>query len=378
MRRSASHGGRVGAPDVPYHRSALAAGQNGPTRGTAGGAWHDGGDDHDRRIRRSSAPAAARTGAAHARSGSCARPAGRCRSTARSAPASPCWSRAAGPTWSPRSPCSRYAGTASTRRSCSATSWCRSRRPASTSTSCAGTGPVVADPIRDRSTTSRGSRAGARATCRYVDEAVRLLVGELGDTPLIGFAGRAVHAGQLSGRGRTVADPHEDQGHDVRRPGALARPLRPAGRHHPGLPAGAGRRPGSPPSSSSTRGPARCPRPTTASTSCRTRPRVLQRAGRRRRAADPLRGGHGRAARRRWARRAPTSSASTGVPRWTSRPPGSARRRRCRATSTRPCCSRRGRSSSVRCAGCSPRAARRRATCSTSATACCRRPTPRC
>ncbi|HEX6684665.1 MAG TPA: uroporphyrinogen decarboxylase [Candidatus Limnocylindrales bacterium] len=52
----------------------------------------------------------------------------------------------------------------------------------------AGTGPVVAEPIRDR--------AGVEAIpplapeqVSYVDEAVRLLLKELGGTPLIGFAG---------------------------------------------------------------------------------------------------------------------------------------------------------------------------------------------
>jgi uroporphyrinogen decarboxylase len=52
----------------------------------------------------------------------------------------------------------------------------------------AGTGPVVASPIRDR--------AGVEAVpplapeqVSYVDEAVRLVVKELGTTPLIGFAG---------------------------------------------------------------------------------------------------------------------------------------------------------------------------------------------
>ena len=50
----------------------------------------------------------------------------------------------------------------------------------------------------------------------------------------------------------------------------------------------------------------------------------------------------------------------------------------CRATWTRARCSRRGRWSRRRCAGCWPRAGPRRATSSTSATACCRRPTRTC
>nr|WP_200827172.1 uroporphyrinogen decarboxylase [Thermomonospora echinospora] len=51
-----------------------------------------------------------------------------------------------------------------------------------------GVGPVVADPIRDRA----GVAALRRLTpddVPYVTEAVGALVGELGDTPLIGFAG---------------------------------------------------------------------------------------------------------------------------------------------------------------------------------------------
>jgi len=51
-----------------------------------------------------------------------------------------------------------------------------------------GVGPVVADPIRDRA----GIAALRRLTpddVPYVTEAVGELVGELGDTPLIGFAG---------------------------------------------------------------------------------------------------------------------------------------------------------------------------------------------
>lgn len=52
----------------------------------------------------------------------------------------------------------------------------------------AGTGPVVADPVRTAGDVERIHRID-RADVSYVDEAVRLLVAELGDTPLIGFAG---------------------------------------------------------------------------------------------------------------------------------------------------------------------------------------------
>ncbi|MGB2570807.1 uroporphyrinogen decarboxylase [Micromonospora citrea] len=52
----------------------------------------------------------------------------------------------------------------------------------------AGTGPVVAEPVRTREDVER-IRPITRDDVSYVDEAVRLLVAELGDTPLIGFAG---------------------------------------------------------------------------------------------------------------------------------------------------------------------------------------------
>ncbi|SCG52656.1 uroporphyrinogen decarboxylase [Micromonospora rifamycinica] len=52
----------------------------------------------------------------------------------------------------------------------------------------AGTGPVVAEPVRTAEDVERIHRID-RADVSYVDEAVRLLVAELGDTPLIGFAG---------------------------------------------------------------------------------------------------------------------------------------------------------------------------------------------
>jgi hypothetical protein len=74
------------------------------------------------------------------RSGSCARRVARCRSTGRSGRASPCWTVAAARTWSPRSRCSRCAGTGWTRRSSSPTSSSRSRRSVSTWTSSPGSG----------------------------------------------------------------------------------------------------------------------------------------------------------------------------------------------------------------------------------------------
>jgi uroporphyrinogen decarboxylase len=52
----------------------------------------------------------------------------------------------------------------------------------------AGTGPVVAEPITTPADLDR-LRPITPDDVRFVDEAVRLLVGELGATPLIGFAG---------------------------------------------------------------------------------------------------------------------------------------------------------------------------------------------
>ena len=52
----------------------------------------------------------------------------------------------------------------------------------------AGTGPVVAEPIRTRADVDR-LRPITAADVFYVAEAIRLLVAELGPTPLIGFAG---------------------------------------------------------------------------------------------------------------------------------------------------------------------------------------------
>jgi uroporphyrinogen decarboxylase len=52
----------------------------------------------------------------------------------------------------------------------------------------AGIGPVVAEPIRDAAGVQR-LRPITAGDVGYVDEAVRLLVAELGATPLIGFAG---------------------------------------------------------------------------------------------------------------------------------------------------------------------------------------------
>ena len=66
-----------------------------------------------------------------------------------------------------------------------------------------GVGPVVAEPVR----TLADVEAIPDLTPEHVPfitEAVQGLVGELGATPLIGFAGRAVHRGVVPRRGRAV------------------------------------------------------------------------------------------------------------------------------------------------------------------------------
>jgi uroporphyrinogen decarboxylase len=53
----------------------------------------------------------------------------------------------------------------------------------------AGVGPVVDDPFRDAADLDRLRPLDPDADCPYVGDTVRSLVGELGDVPLIGFAG---------------------------------------------------------------------------------------------------------------------------------------------------------------------------------------------
>jgi uroporphyrinogen decarboxylase len=53
----------------------------------------------------------------------------------------------------------------------------------------AGVGPVVAEPFRSAADLDRLRPLDPDADCPYVQETVRALVGELGDVPLIGFAG---------------------------------------------------------------------------------------------------------------------------------------------------------------------------------------------
>ena len=209
--------------------------------------------------------------------------------------------------WSPRSPCSRYAGTAWTRRSCSATSWCRWPRPGSTWTSCPA--PARWSPSRSAPRpTSSGSAGSTRDDVSYVDEAVRLLVAELGDTPLIGFAGAPFTLASYlveGGPSRTHAKTKALMYGDPELWHALCARL---AEITADVPAGAGRRPACPRCSCSTRGPARCPRPTTAASCCRTRPAVLAGLADAGRARGSTSGSAPPSCSARWARPAPTWS----------------------------------------------------------------------
>ena len=151
------------------------------------------------------------------RSGSCARPAGRCPSTGRCGPGSRCWRPAGAPTWSRDhaaagaparggrgDPLLRHRGAARRGRGRP-----RHRGPASgrwSPSRCATLADVAAiRPLRrGRRSTSSTRRCGCWS-------------GSSGETPLIGFAGAPFTLASLPGRGRAVAHPREDQGPDVRR-----------------------------------------------------------------------------------------------------------------------------------------------------------------
>ncbi len=80
----------------------------------------------------------------------------------------------------------------------------------------AGVGPVVAEPIRSVADLVRVPNLAAEQV-GYVDEAVRLLIGELGEVPLIGFAGAPftlasylIEGGPSKNHARTKALMHGD------------------------------------------------------------------------------------------------------------------------------------------------------------------------
>ena len=224
-----------------------------------------------------------------------------------------------------------------------------------------GVGPVVAAAgPRPRADLDRLRAARRRATSPYVAEAVRSLVAELGADAADRLRRRAVHARQLPRRGRPVAattqhtkalmygDP--ELWHDL-----LDRLAEITG----DVPAGAGRGRGQRRAAVRLLG-------RRAAARADYRALVLPHSPRRCSSAVADLGvprihfgvGTGELLARDGRRPAPTSSASTGGCRSTRPPAGSAPACRCRATSTRRCCSRRWRRSTrPRSARCWPTAA---------------------
>ena len=99
---------------------------------------------------------------------------------------------------------------------------------------------MIAEPIR---TAADLERVPAAATDQipYVTEAVRLLVAELGERPLIGFAGAPFTLASYLVEGGPSKDYARTKALMVSRPERLARPVRPAGPDLGDLPDGSGR-----------------------------------------------------------------------------------------------------------------------------------------
>ena len=213
-----------------------------------------------------------------------------------------------------------------------------------------GTGPVVERPFSSAADLDRLRTLEPEVDTPYVLETVRILTGEL-PVPLIAFAGRAVHGGQLPRRGSTVSHLRQDQGAHARRPGALRAAARPAGapRRRVDRVAGPRRRPCLPALRLVGRRPhavaVRDERPASLAHGVRAPARA-------RRAGHPLRGEHRRAARPdgrrgRGCRRRRLAHAAVGRP-----PAGGPGDARSRATSTRRSASGRGTRWPPRCAPC--------------------------
>ena len=270
------------------------------------------------------------------RCGSCARPAGPCRSTGRPAAMPASSSRSAPRSWPPSSPCSRSAGTASTPPSCSRTSWSRWRPSGSGSRSTPGSGRWRREPFACAADLDRLRPLEPEADIPYVLEAIRILRREL-TVPLIGFAGAPFTLASYLIEGGAVARPRQDEGAHVLGSRPVGRAAGPAGRHRPGLAAGPGGRRS--PGGSALRQLGRDPQPGRLPPLRAAGQRQGARGARRpRRAAHPFRGRDRRAprpdatGRRRRGRRRLAGPARPGPP------AGRAGTPPCRATWTRRSC----------------------------------------
>ena len=139
------------------------------------------------------------------RCGSCARPAVRCRNTARCAPTTRCWTPAVTPalvTEITLQPVRRHGVDAAILFSDIVVPLVAVGVGVDI---VAGVGPVVEHPVRALGRPGRAAPARSRRTSRTSRDAVRSLVAELGRHAADRLRGRAVHAGELSGRGRAVA-----------------------------------------------------------------------------------------------------------------------------------------------------------------------------
>ena len=324
----------------------------------------------------SSSPPAGASRCRTPRSGSCARPGGRCPSTGPARGTGTSWTPSPTPSWPPRSPCSRSAATAWTPPSSSPTSSCRCTPSASGSTWSPGAARSSTEPLPRRRRPRPAAPARARRGPPYVPETVRRSPRARADGPAHRLRRGTVHRGQLPGRGRAVPGPSPRSRRSCtpsRRSGTTSWTGWPMMSRR--LPAGPGRGRGAAALQlfDSWAG-ALSPRRLRAASSCR-RPQVLAGRGRPRRAR-------------------PSSSASAPASSW---PHGGRRRRRgrrrlagaprrgpaavgpggpSRATSTRRSAWPRGRWSAAEAREVLAVPAPQPATSSTWATACCPRPTP--
>ena len=199
-----------------------------------------------------------------------------------------------------------------------------------------GRGPVIAAPIRELADLAVLRRLEP-TDVDYVDAAVRLLVAELGATPLIGFAGAPFTLASYLVEGGPSKDYARTKSMMIGHPRAVGPAVLPAGRHRSRLPAGPG--PGR-----GRRGPAvrllgRQPQ-------CRRlpalRPALLGAGAGRARpdrgAADPLRGRHLRAAAGDGSGRGRGGRGRLAVASGRGEPAHRTRRTPSRATWTPRCC----------------------------------------